>query len=257
MEEPNALLSYSIGNIIAFIIVIAVNTMANTIPLGGFTTGELSDMYPNLFVPAGITFSIWGLIYLLLTAFIFYSFFSISRTAADSSFILAAGPWFIVSSAANAGWIFAWHYRRPLLSLVCMLLILFSLIMVYLRMGSFKPPNFGTALVTKIPFSIYLGWITVATAANVTAVLVHYGWNGFGLAGNIWTIILIGAVLIITAVMIISRNDPAYTAVILWALAGIIIKQGAAGGQPSVTAAAASALGILAAVQIIRLIIRG
>ena len=60
----------TIGNVLAFLAVIVVNYLAVTLPIGGMTTGALSDLYPNLFTPAGLTFSIWGLIYLMVFGFV-------------------------------------------------------------------------------------------------------------------------------------------------------------------------------------------
>jgi hypothetical protein len=61
-------------NIVLFAIMVVMNYLANALPLNDKTTGELSDSYPNLFVPAGITFSIWGIIYLLILGYCILQF---------------------------------------------------------------------------------------------------------------------------------------------------------------------------------------
>ncbi|MBN2443214.1 MAG: tryptophan-rich sensory protein [Spirochaetales bacterium] len=214
-------------NIIFFLGTIVVNGLANALPIGGISTGALSDSYPNLFVPAGITFAIWGLIYLFLLGFIIYQARDIlKKEQKPDSSLHSIGPFFILSCAANICWIFVWHYRIVWLSIIFMFAILGCLLSIYLRLDIGKSKS---SLMEKvfydIPFSIYLGWITVATIANITAFLVTIGWNGFGIPENIWTIVMIGAAAVITLLVLFTRKDIAYALVIIWALGGIIIKR--------------------------------
>lgn len=221
-------------NIIAFLAVIIVNGLANALPLGGNTTGDISDLYPNLFVPAGLTFSIWGLIYLALGIFIFYQARDLfSARKIEMPYLKSISWYFLISCLANAGWIFAWHYRQVLLSLVAMLVLLFSLIRIYTRLNIGKEPvDSATRYYVHLPFSLYLGWITVATIANITAVLVWYNWSGWGLSEVFWTVLVIIAGTVIGLINIIQRGDIAYSAVIIWAYLGIIIKRYSVGSQP-------------------------
>ena len=210
-------------NVVGFIAVVIVNILANALPINGITTGELSDLYPNLFVPAGYVFSIWLVIYFLLLAF---SIYQASPQRRDADFIEKIGYYFIVSCIANVAWIFLWHYKMVLLSLFAMLVILGSLIKIYLRLdiGRNEVPR-EEMLYTQLPFSVYLGWITVATIANVVALLVYLRWDGFGIGEVSWTILMISIAVLLTVVNINIRVDVGYTAVILWALGGIIVKQ--------------------------------
>lgn len=218
---------YQIFNFLAFLLVIIVNGLANTLPLGGNTTGELSDLYPNLFVPAAVTFAIWGVIYLTLGIFIVYQARDLfSQKKVEMPYLESIGWLFVISCLANISWIFFWHYRQALLSLAAMLVLLFSLIMIYLRMDiGRKGVDSKTYYLVHLPFSLYLGWITVATIANITAVLVSYRWSGWGLSEVFWTILVIFTATIITLINIIQRYDIAYSAVVLWAFLGIIIKR--------------------------------
>jgi len=169
----------SIANFSGFIVTVIVNGLANALPINGRTTGELSDMYPNLFVPAGLTFSIWGIIYLLLLIFSFYQLVLAFSKSEDAAIIHEIGPWFIISSVTNCCWILAWHFVLPELSLLVMVILLISLIRIYLSIEHIKPNiSNATKLLVYPCFSVYLGWITVATIANTTAVLVHWGWDG-------------------------------------------------------------------------------
>lgn len=216
----------ALSNTIAFIATIAVNALANGLPINGRTTGELSDMYPNLFVPAGITFSIWGLIYLLLLIFIVYQNIQAFRKPGNSQEIIAIGPWFIISSIANCTWIIAWHYMLPMISLVIMVILLASLIRIYLALETKKGEMQENTQYFVLPvFSIYLGWITVATIANTTAVLVHLGWHGGTLGESTWTIVMIGIAAAMGIYFLIAKRDIFYTMVIIWALYGIYLKR--------------------------------
>ena len=216
----------AILNLIGFVMTLIFNGLANALPINGKTTGELSDMYPNLFVPAGITFSIWGLIYFLLLIFVVYQTVLAFSPSKNPKIVEAIGPWFIVSSLANCSWILAWHYVMPELSLLIMLLILISLIKVYLRLEHVKDKSTKADRWLVYPsFSIYLGWITVATIANVTTVLVHWGWDG-GIVGEVnWTITLMLVAISMGIYFAIFRNNIPYTLVIIWALYGIYIKR--------------------------------
>jgi hypothetical protein len=210
-------------NIIGFIAILSINILANSLPINNITTGELSDLYPNLFVPAGYVFSIWFFIYLLLLSFAIYQ---ASPNRIEADFIEKIGYYFILSCIANVSWIFLWHYKLVLPSLIAMLLILSSLIMIYLRLDVGRSEvSRREWFFTQLPFSVYLGWITVATIANVVALLVSINWNGFGISDVTWTMLMIFVSVLLTVINIRIRRDVGYVAVILWALGGIIVKQ--------------------------------
>lgn len=208
--------------ILTTLITLAANGLANALPLNNLTTGEISDRFQVYFVPAGYVFSIWGLIYLGLIAFTVFQALPSQR---NNPRLDRIGGWVILANLANALWIFLWHYEQFPLTLLSMLTLLVSLIIIYLRLeiGRTSVQAAETWLV-RIPFSIYLGWITVATIANITALLDILNWNGFGIAPDVWMVIVLVAVLAISALMNFTRRDAAYTAVILWALAGIGVK---------------------------------
>ncbi len=212
-------------NILGFIGVVAINALAVMLPLNNRTTEELSDMYPNLFVPAGITFSIWGVIYILLLLFTIYQAADLLGGKKDrTGFVNRTGLLYLASSLFNIGWILAWHYEQVLLSVLIMLGLLVTLITLYLSIGD-RFQSFGEKLMAKIPISFYLGWISVAIIANVTALLVDVGWDGFGISQEIWTYIMMGAAFLLAVVMRLQKDDIPYCLVIIWALAGITIKR--------------------------------
>jgi len=172
-------LSLSILNLLGFLGTILVNALANILPINRITTGQVFDLYPNVFVPAGLTFAICGLIHVLLGIFVTYPLVpSVRRDTQKVDFVRRIGPLFFVSGIANIGWTFAWHYQILPLSLVLMLVLLGCLAAIHLRL------NIGKSSTTKaerysprLPFSMYLGWTTIATIANVTPLLVDMNWN--------------------------------------------------------------------------------
>jgi len=221
------LLFISILNVLGFLGVVIVNALAVTLPINNKTTGELSDQYPNLFVPAGLTFSIWGVIYILLAIFVIYGLVvAIRKDSEKASFIENIGILFFISCLANIGWIFAWHYEILPLSLVLMVILLGSLITIYLRLriGKLDSTRIEKYLV-HLPFSVYLGWITIATIANVTALLVDINWNTFGLGEPFWAVAVIIVGIAIALSILLTRKDIFYCLVVDWALLGILLKR--------------------------------
>lgn len=208
--------------VVTYLLMVTVNILANTLPINGQTTGEISDKYTNLFAPAGFTFAIWGVIYVLLAFYVLYQL-GLFQKKRNPALLNQVGIYFCLSSVLNALWIFSWHYEKLLLSVVIMLCMLLTLIKI--NMLTHEPGlSRREALFVRIPFSVYFGWITIATIANITAYLVSIDWYGFGLSEATWTIIilLIGAA--IGILTILSLQDIAYGLVLIWAYYGIYSK---------------------------------
>ena len=228
------------GNILGIITVIAINGLANALPINGQGTGQVSAKYESLFTPAGYTFSIWGLIYLSLLAYVVYQALPAQR---ENALLAKIGPYFLLNCAANSAWIFAWHYELMLLSLFLMLVILGSLIRIYQILGIANgPASPGRRLFVHLPFSIYTGWITVATIANISAVQTAWNWNSLGLAPVSWTLVKLALAGAIGALVVLRRGDIAFALVVAWAAFGIVAGQAAI---PEV-AGAAAAIGLTA-----------
>jgi hypothetical protein len=246
MLKRSTKITYAFLNFIGFLAVIAVNALAEILPINNMTTGEISDKYPNLFVPAGITFSIWGVIYILLALFIIYQFVvAFRKNTGEGGIFEKIGILFLLSCIFNIIWIIAWHYELLWLSLIIMILLLVSLISIYVRLGIGRSEiRNSEKILVNIPFSIYLGWITIATIANVTAYLVKINWDGFGISAQLWTVIMIAAGVIIALATEFTRNDIFYCLVIIWALAGIILKRMADTNVPGNLVIIASIAGI-------------
>jgi benzodiazapine receptor len=210
-------------NVFTFLGVVVVNGLANALPLNGISTGEISDSFPVLFTPAGYVFSIWGLIYLLLSGFVIYQALPSQR---NNPRLERVGYWFVLSNLLNAAWIFLWHYGYFQLTLFVMLGLLVSLIVIYQRLQiGLTRVGFPQNLFVNSPFSVYLGWISVATIANFSIALYDLGWNGFGIAPQAWAVIVLVVAAGIGAAMILLRRDLAFALVLIWASIGIVVKQ--------------------------------
>jgi hypothetical protein len=228
--------------IVTLVITLVVNGLANALPINGLTTGEVSDSYPVLFVPAAYVFSIWGLIYLALVAFAIYS---VTKKGMANEKIDSIAWWFVAANLLNAAWIFFWHYEQFPITLVVMLCLLVTLIAIYLKLGIGREKyDLTEKLLVTTPFSIYLGWITVATVANVAQLLYVSGWRGGPISQPLWTVIMLLVATVLAALMIFLRGEIAYPLVLTWAFVGIWVKQQ---GNTNLVAVTALILAILIA----------
>jgi hypothetical protein len=209
-------------NISALVAVLLVNWLANALPLNGKDTGQLSDQYPILTVPAGYAFAIWGLIYLGLIGFALYQSLPSQR---DNPRIARITPLFLLSCLANIGWLFTWHYGILSLNIVLMLVLLCCLIGIYRQLrADGAQPGTGERWLVWVPFSLYMGWITVATIVNLTVVLYAAGWQDTGALGAALASLLFVVAAGIAVTIARRFGDPAYALVVVWALVAVAIK---------------------------------
>lgn len=210
-----------------YVSMVVVNFMANSLPINNRSTGQISDDYPNLFVPAGLTFSIWGIIYLLLGGYVVYQF--TKQAKKQDELLVKINPLFILTSLANISWIFAWHYDYVGISVIIMATLLLLLIRVANILTTERFTGFKKLFIWA-PFSVYFGWTTVATIANVTVFLVSVGWNRFGILDYVWTSIILLVGTIIGILRMNKDKNFAYGLVIIWAYLGILLKHLSASG---------------------------
>ncbi|WP_189605060.1 tryptophan-rich sensory protein [Salinimicrobium marinum] len=214
-----------ISNGIAFLVVVVLNYLSNTGVFNGNTMGSVSAQYENLFTPAGYAFSIWGLIYLGLLGFVIYQGRSLFQKYKEGDeIVMKIGWWFVISCIANCLWIFTWLYNYTGISVLVMILLLFSLIKIILntRMELDDVPLSRIALLWW-PFSFYSGWITVALIANTAAYLTKIDWDGFGISAATWTVIMICAAGIINLVITWTRNMREFSLVGVWGLVAVAV----------------------------------
>lgn len=210
--------------VISFLVMMTVNILANLMPLNGMTTGGISEKYPVLIAPAGYTFLIWTVIYVLLFAYVVYQLEFIGHTRALSPKLTnIIRLLFILSCLCNTAWIFAWHYRYIALSLVLIITILLclSIINKYIYLEEL---TLSEKIFIRLPFSIYFGWITVAATINIFVLLVSISWSGFGILGRVSTILGALIILIIASIYTLKNRSITYAATVIWAYVGIIVK---------------------------------
>jgi hypothetical protein len=224
-------------NVLSMGIVMTINTLSNSLPLNGKTPGQLSDQYPNLFVPSGGTFAIWGVIYTGLLSQIIWQIWGIfNAQVAEKSrpIVLRNSFYFALTCLFNVAWLFAWHWEKVGLSVAVMLLLLASLTVFNVRSQS------GLAAFSTeekwyfhAPMGLYWGWISIATIANVTAWLVSIGWSGWGFSMYYWTVFVMAVGTFLAAYVVYVRGQIFYGLAVMWALMGIAIKRQAAGDAVS------------------------
>jgi translocator protein len=203
---------------ITFLITLIVNALANALPINNLTTGEVADLYPSLFTPAGITFSIWSVIYLSLVIFLFFAW-----SHRRDSLINQVLPYFILSNILNASWIMAWHYLLPFLSVMIMLGLLTTLTAAFLKINSSDPDSQHRWMVS-VPFTLYLSWICVATIANIAAYLSSSGWNALNIEPAWWTIVMLSVATALASWILIRYKTVVMPLVVLWTLVGIFLR---------------------------------
>jgi hypothetical protein len=212
-----------VANLLSVLLALTVNILATALPLNGQNTGEISDRFRVYFVPAGYVFSIWGIIYIGWIAFTIFQFLPAQK---ENPRLRRLGYLFAISNVFNAAWLFCWHYNLFGLSVLVMLALLGLLIASYLRLNVNRSSVAGAEYWSvDVVFSIYLGWITVATVANITDWLYFIGWDGFGIPAQAWAVIMLAVASLLGLAMALRRRDAGYLAVLVWAFAGIAVKQ--------------------------------
>lgn len=213
-----------IGTIVALAATVAINALANLLPLNGQTTAAISDRYPLLITPPGYVFAIWGLIY---TGLIGYAIYQALPEQAGNPRLRAAAPWFWLSCAGNSAWLLFWHYNIPLLSFPAMATVLIGLIGVYLNLRSSDTITKGERWLVRPAFSLYLGWICVATLVNGGVLLYELGWQDTGIGSIVSTIVLLALAAGLSWWFAQRWRDGVLPLVVAWAASGIALKQAA------------------------------
>jgi len=207
---------------------LVLNGAANALPLNGQTTAEISDRFRVFVTPAGYVFAIWGLIYIGQLAFAVQT---LRPGRLEDPLLRRIGLWPALIGVLNGTWILLWHYEVFAATVVVMVALLVSLIVLYQRAGFDRLARVGSGLsmsdrwLVQVPFSLYLGWITVATIANVAAVGEWAGVPTFGISEPLIAAMVLLVGLAIAVTVMLRTADVAYGAVIVWAYAGIVVRE--------------------------------
>jgi translocator protein len=206
-------------SLVAFVAMIVLNVLANALPINGLDTKEVSELYPSLFTPAGITFSIWSVIYISLLCFLVASWMRKS-----DAFINELLPWFTVSCILNAAWILAWHYLQPAMSVAIMLALLIILTRIFVQLHQATLTRLTDRIFLQLPFTLYLAWICVATIANISALLVAIEWDRAFLNDEDWTVLMMVVAALLAVKVTLDYRAPFFALVVMWALLGIHLR---------------------------------
>lgn len=245
-----------LANLFGLAVALLVNYLAVSLPLFGESTAQLSDHYPNLFVPAGLTFSIWGVIYTWLLVFAGFqaaALFSPNMMQRIEPVIQKAGWLFLSTCMYNALWLITWHLKLTGVSVAVMVFLLTKLVQLNQAAGAGRTASGSLEKwVVHAPFGIYQGWITVALIANATAFLVAIRWAGFGIAENVWTMVMMGAGALIACLTVWRQNNIFHGFAVAWALLGIYLKRSEAADAPEIATTAVVCMGVVLALSLWR-----
>lgn len=200
-----------------------VNTISNLRPLNGENIGQISNTQfaDVLITPANYAFAIWGVIYVGLIGFGVYQFLPTRKQHPNLkpiSYLLVA------ACVAQAVWVYLFLARLFALSILAMVAILSCLIVIYLLLGHDRAPSPQDRWLLRVPFSIYLGWISVATIVNVALALYNFGWQGGGISPEVWTVFML-VVATGLGLVLLLRRDIAFALVLVWAFLAIAVKR--------------------------------
>ncbi|MEQ9186244.1 MAG: tryptophan-rich sensory protein [Cryomorphaceae bacterium] len=211
-------------NAVLILVVIYVNYWVGVNGLNGNTVGSLSTKYDTLFTPAGYAFSIWGLIFFLLLVHAYYQIKAVFISKKYNDFVVTLGPWLALANLANIAWLYAWLMEYTGLSVFLMLIILGALTTAVIRLN-LQRWDAPFVVIRNIwwPITVYYGWITVATIANISAYLVKTGWNET-VDEVQWSVIMVVAAAVLNLAILFLRSMREFALVGLWAIGAICIR---------------------------------
>jgi hypothetical protein len=207
--------------IVLTVLTILANIIAEILPLNNISTAAISNKFQTFFVPAGYVFAIWGLIYVLLLIFAF-GYTIVPKK--ERTYVRTITFWYTIASLADIVWLFCWHYEYFLTSGIAIVTLLISLIGIHLILQKNHPKSLTENITIHIPFHVYLGWVSVATIANISDILWKYGFNGLGLPGQYWAAGMMIIAGILGLIMTSRTENKAFSLVVIWALVGIMVK---------------------------------
>ena len=218
----------AVFNAIALLLHIIAALVVQSKWINELSVGEVSDRYPTLLTPAGFTFSIWALIYFGLLLFCTYHLFAafrLNENVTSNKKLKHSYPWFILNNVATAVWLIAWTHEKLLLSVLLIILQLVSLIILHNKLCIHDATTpMRIKVCTQFPISIYFGWITVATVANISTYLTSTGWDQWDISAINWAITLIAILTIVTIWVMNRRLNVIFGLVVSWGLFGILVR---------------------------------
>jgi len=240
-------------NGVALALVILVSLLANATKLNGHTTGEVSAAFPTLITPAPYAFAIWGVIYVALLGFLTYSSKADNHTTITLNRMT---PWFVLSCLANIAWLWLWHHQQFALTVSAISILLIALIMIYMQLPTCTEVNsLRERLFVTAPFSLYLGWVSVATLANISVALIYTSpWDGFGIDQMLWAAVMAVIITKITLIIVITRADFIFASVIAWGFVGVLVNHDSTTWLANVLAACVVAIVTISLIKLVNVL---
>lgn len=239
-----------VATVLAFLLVMVSNTAANAVPLNGQMTKEISDRFQVYVTPEGYVFAIWGLIYVLLGAFTTWQ--ALPRNREDAT-LRRLGYLPALSGVLNATWIVLFQYNQFVAAWAVIVAFLGTLIAIHLRLWEHRDAMHGTPYWTvRAPWSVYIGWLTVATIANTAQMLSSVGFTGFGIDPVLIATVVLAVGIAIAATFVLRYRDVAYALVIVWAYVGVAVKEADVPLVAGTAIAGAVIMGLLAVASLVR-----
>ena len=202
--------------ILSFIATITVHILANTLPINGQTTESILNRLPIFFTPAHYVFFIWIIIYILLACWIWNS---IKEYWATRQLPLKRVLLFAVTSIFQIAWILFWHFELFNYSIVMLFALLGTLFLLYISY-----PTQQQNWMSRLPISIYIGWIFIETFINLDYLLTYYEFGGLGMTKSLWTVIILT---IATAIALHFRyhyEDRVIVVTFIWSFIGLAVR---------------------------------
>jgi hypothetical protein len=219
----------AISNAIGFFVHLSLAFLTQLKAFNAKDVGEISNQYRSLFTPSGNTFMIWGVIYAGLLAFCIYHLIKAhkaDKTDPANQDLQKIGSLFFINNICAAIWLVIWVNDQIFICTLLIVIQLVTLIMVHLRLNIHDAAgSLASKTFTQFPLSIYLGWITVATIANISTWLTSINWSGWGVSRMNWTITMIAITMLLTVGVINRKKNVFFGLVVLWAFHGIIEKR--------------------------------
>lgn len=212
-------------NLVLFLATLCINALGAFGVINGMSQKEVSDTYPTLITPSASTFSIWGVIYLLLFIALVFMIVKHKEDRTERLIDTISLP-FWAASVANIFWIVTFSLEWIGISTLLILALVISLSVLN---GRLKAPDGLGQRINVLAFGLYNGWLIIATVVNVAAFLVQQQWNGFGLDAGTWAVIILIVALFVTLLIQFRLRNAALTLPLAWASFGIWQEHQAAG----------------------------
>ncbi|MEA4804984.1 tryptophan-rich sensory protein [Acetobacterium wieringae] len=224
---------------------LVVNSFGAFGVFNGMSQRDISDMNGTLITPAPSTFSIWSVIYALLIAAAVVMIVK-NKEAYYGQAIEGISKLFWLTSGLNMLWIVVFSYNLIGVSALVILAFAITLTLLILQLGKIQ-----TASQWLLPaaFGMYTGWLLIATVVNISSWLVSIDWQGFGIAADVWGIIILIVAVVVTAGVTLITKNAILPVPVAWGYFGIYqsltSSDGFAGAYPAPAMTALVGIGVL------------